>query len=36
MADEKGVHEAEKWVKENGEDKASFYPWLETTERRGE
>lgn len=29
MAAEKGVHEAEKWVKENGKDKVSFYPWFD-------
>lgn len=28
-AAEKGVPEAEKWVKENSKDKVSFYPWFD-------
>lgn len=29
IAAEKGVHEAEKWIKENTKDKVSFYPWFD-------
>ena len=29
MAAEKGVHEAEKWVKENNRDKVWFFPWFD-------